>query len=286
MVRQKPFSKKTITNPDGTEVTIKTKTEIKDGETEIKNSIEVKGAEVTTKLTLKQETEGDQTKLKVELSTGAEQDIIVLPDEALQTALDELQATNNFTFELKEVVDGDTREAVFSARATQEGKLFGFFDVSVDLETLIDTETGEIIRTDRPFWAFLVVKSNDATVCHVSGENRVVTTNVLVTEVKEHLSHGDSVGECVAICGDSVIVENVESCEVDDAQDCIVEGYSGTQTCNDTCNGFDACVSGESCGDGIVNGPEACDDGNILDGDGCDSLCQVEIVDVNATVEL
>lgn len=32
----------------------------------------------------------------------------------------------------------------------------------------------------------------------------------------------------------------------------------------------------ESCGDGIVNGQEQCDDGNVMDGDGCSSACEVE----------
>lgn len=33
----------------------------------------------------------------------------------------------------------------------------------------------------------------------------------------------------------------------------------------------------ESCGDGVKDGSlEACDDGNLVSADGCDSLCQVE----------
>src|SRR5205085_4788206 len=38
------------------------------------------------------------------------------------------------------------------------------------------------------------------------------------------------------------------------------------------------CRSNETCGNGVidaVNG-EACDDGNVLNGDGCDSACQIE----------
>jgi fibro-slime domain-containing protein len=39
------------------------------------------------------------------------------------------------------------------------------------------------------------------------------------------------------------------------------------------------CPSGDctsTCGDGLVEGSEACDDGNLLDGDGCSSACTVE----------
>jgi len=39
------------------------------------------------------------------------------------------------------------------------------------------------------------------------------------------------------------------------------------QRCNDP---------GPTCGDGIVQAPEQCDDGNVLDGDGCSSTCTIE----------
>jgi len=267
-----------ITNPDGTKITIKTKTQVQDGKEQIQNSIKVKGAEVNTKLSIKAQTINDKTTLKAKLSTGGEQDILILPDEALQTAMEELQATNNFTFELKEVAEGSETKAVFFAKATIEGQLFGIFDTQIDLETLIDTETGEIISTKRPWWAFLVLKSNDATICHVQSEGRVITSMVLITDVKSHLAHGDSVGECVATCGDGIIVQGVEACEAEDSQGCVTpEEYSGTSTCNAVCTGFDACETSAFCGDGIKNGPELCDDGNNLDGDGCSSSCQVEI---------
>lgn len=31
------------------------------------------------------------------------------------------------------------------------------------------------------------------------------------------------------------------------------------------------------CGDGLTHGTEGCDDGNLNDGDGCNSICQVEL---------
>ena len=220
--------------------------------------------------------------LKAKLSTGTEQAIIVLPDEALQTAFNELQATNNFTFELKEVQKGNERKAVFSATATQPGKLLGIFDTQVNLETLIDTVTGEIIKTERPWWAFLVVAHNEAPICHLNSPNSAMTKTVLIIDVKSHLSHGDSVGECVAACGDGVIIQGVESCELGDLKVCITpRGYTGSATCTVTCTGFDPCVSTNSCGDGIVNGLEKCDDGNALNGDGCSTLCQVEVLAEN-----
>lgn len=67
-------------------------------------------------------------------------------------------------------------------------------------------------------------------------------------------------------CGDG-IVEGAEMCE------------PGTEGCNSQCqfspdcSGEGACTS--ECGDGLVLG-EACDDGNRVNGDGCDENCAVE----------
>jgi len=277
--------KRKVESPDGTEITLKTKTEVREGRERVTNTIEVKGVEVTTELSVREENRADRAIVKAKLSTGAEQDIIVLPDEVILTAFEELQATDNFVFELNEVVDGDTRKAAFSAKASKPGKLLGVFNTQVDLETLIDTVTGEIIKTERPWWAFLVVEADDAVVCHVIGANKVKTLDVAIPAVKSHLEHGDNVGKCSAFCGDSILVEGVESCEVDDTQACTTaEGYSGTATCDLTCTGFDTCVSAEFCGDSVVNGNEACDDGDVIAGDGCDASCQIEVPVGSSTV--
>ncbi|NQV91026.1 DUF4215 domain-containing protein [Candidatus Woesearchaeota archaeon] len=281
-----------VINQNGVKITIKTKTKLKDGKEEVKLSIKVKGVEVTTKLSVKEKTQNGETSLVAKLSTGADQNILVLPDEALLKAFEELQATNQFTFELKEVGEGEKTKAVFSATATQSGKLFGIFNTNVNLETLIDTTTGEIIETQRPWWAFLVVGEYKSTVCHVKDSIHVVSQSVLITDVKSHLSHGDNIGECSASCGDGVIVGGIESCEIGDSKTCTTaDGYAGSEGCTSTCDAFDSCASIESCGDNVVNGFEKCDDGNLLANDGCSASCQVEIISppittpvVNATV--
>ena len=48
----------------------------------------------------------------------------------------------------------------------------------------------------------------------------------------------------------------------------MINGYSGTQTCNSQCNGFSTCQTTQYCGDGIINGNEQCD-GNNLNGQTC-----------------
>jgi cysteine-rich repeat protein len=70
-------------------------------------------------------------------------------------------------------------------------------------------------------------------------------------------------GTCrVATCGDGFVHDGEEECD---------DGANG-----DPCDGcLDACTSHtNSCGDGLLCGSEACDDGNGLDGDGCSSNCR------------
>ena len=282
----KTEEKRTITSPDGTKITFKTKTEVEDGETTTKTSVKIEGVEFTTKLSIKESFEDGEVKLTVKLSTGADQDIIVQPDEALLLAIEELKA-GNISIELSERGEGEKIKAVFKATTTQEGKFLGIFNTQIDLETLIDTETGDIIETTRPWWAFLVVGADEETMCHIpdGDETKRTIISIALTEVKMHLEHGDSVGVCIAECGDGIIVEGDEQCEIGNTQSCTdTNGYAGTQICNIACNGFNECLSTEFCGDGIINGDETCDDNNNVNGDGCSSICEIEIVQTNSTI--
>jgi cysteine-rich repeat protein len=69
-------------------------------------------------------------------------------------------------------------------------------------------------------------------------------------------------------CGDGV-KQVFEECDVEH-QGCkacrLQEGYTGCDS--------STCIL--QCGDGVLAASEACDDGNLLDGDGCSSACQCE----------
>lgn len=56
------------------------------------------------------------------------------------------------------------------------------------------------------------------------------------------------------ICGNGII-DPGELCD-NNSQACIVNGYNGTQFCNDNCDGYGSCSTEFFCGDGICNGPE------------------------------
>jgi len=70
---------------------------------------------------------------------------------------------------------------------------------------------------------------------------------------------GGAGGSVVAVCGNGS-VEGAEACD----------DMGESATCNDDCTLAE-------CGDGVLNvtAGEECDDGNTMDGDGCDSNCQL-----------
>ncbi|MEK6844600.1 MAG: Ig-like domain-containing protein [Nanoarchaeota archaeon] len=79
---------------------------------------------------------------------------------------------------------------------------------------------------------------------------------------------------CIAaVCGDNIIRSGVETCD-GNSRACTVSGYNGLESCNAQCNGFNSCITTESCGDGILNGNEICDSGaNNGQPNNCNSIC-------------
>lgn len=59
-------------------------------------------------------------------------------------------------------------------------------------------------------------------------------------------------------CGDN-LVQGSEVCDGGSRSCTTVQGYSGTQACNNTCTGYNTCTSTQFCGDNNVNGNEVCD---------------------------
>jgi len=84
--------------------------------------------------------------------------------------------------------------------------------------------------------------------CQIDGRDGVTTCDAATCKW----------GPCEpVVCGDGSVSGN-ERCD-SESRTCTVYGYAGTQTCNGTCDGWNACQVDGSCGDGVVNGSETCD---------------------------
>ena len=92
-----------------------------------------------------------------------------------------------------------------------------------------------------------------------------------------------------AVCGDNVkqapnSVGFMETCDGTDLGGKSCSDFvsptgnnfdGGTLKCLGGCNGFNTSLC-RYCGDGVKNDAEQCDDGNVINGDGCSSTCQLE----------
>jgi cysteine-rich repeat protein len=73
------------------------------------------------------------------------------------------------------------------------------------------------------------------------------------------------------------MIEGSEPCDGSDldGHTCASEGFTaGTLACSATCTLVTSGCS--TCGNGILEPGEQCDDGNTMSGDGCSSTCQIE----------
>jgi len=150
--------KRTFINKNGEEVKIEIKTEVKaDGSATLERKIIINENEIKSELKILEKFEDDEIKLKAQLSNGNEREIKIMPDEASEIALEKLKS-KGFNIELKEVGEGDNLRAVYIAKEDKDGRLIGLFKIKLKLEAQIDSETGKIISSEKPWWNFLVVK--------------------------------------------------------------------------------------------------------------------------------
>ncbi len=161
---------KTIKYGNGTEVeiSIHIKTENQNGTLVRSMDVEKDGEDfnvsVDNKLEVEDEIVGNQSQIIANLSNGSSVDINVLPDEAMQKALEELKLSN-LTFangtkaliKLEEKVHKNIPRVVYNIEGDKPGKFFGIFKLSMRVSTEVDSETGNIVSVNQPWWAFLVV---------------------------------------------------------------------------------------------------------------------------------
>jgi len=69
---------------------------------------------------------------------------------------------NGCSIELKEVAQGKEVKAAYELRTQRQSKVLGMFRARMQVQTQVDAENGEIIRTKKPWWAFLATEPEEA----------------------------------------------------------------------------------------------------------------------------
>lgn len=122
--------------------------------------LEVGGRSANTSMKMNQEMVNGQTKLSTQLSNGRNAEIKVMPDKASETALERLRLKNcveseGCSIELKEVGVGDGAKLAYEVKTQRKSRFLGLFGADMQVQAQVDAETGEVLKVNKPWWAFL-----------------------------------------------------------------------------------------------------------------------------------
>jgi len=131
-----------------------------------KKRLRVKNVSVDCECNITQERFQNKTKLKVKLKNGRNAEIKVMPNTASETALRRLRLKNcveaeGCRIELKEVGKGNKSRLAYEMKTQKKAKVFGLFKARMNVRAQVDAETGEIVRVNKPWWAFLASESDE-----------------------------------------------------------------------------------------------------------------------------
>jgi len=122
--------------------------------------LESNGVKAECDCNMTQEKDQNRTKLKVTMSNGKNAEIKVMPDTASEKALERLRLKvcsfeNNCSIELKEVGKGENTQLAYELKTQRKAKFLGLFGSKMQVKAQIAAENGEVIKIDKPWWAFL-----------------------------------------------------------------------------------------------------------------------------------
>jgi hypothetical protein len=142
------------TNSDGNQIKIKS---------EIGNNLRIQtgNREAKVSLNMTQNQSQNKTRLMVHMSNGMNSEVKIMPNVASETALAKLGAKceeNNCTIELKEVGTGNQTRAAYEINTQKEARVLGLFRANMMVQAHVNAETGEIIQTKKPWWAFIAIE--------------------------------------------------------------------------------------------------------------------------------
>ncbi len=165
-------------NSDGQEYNITLRNRFMAGGNESEQEIEFHGYNVSSRLNVRVENQGNESRLRVNLSNGEQKDIKVLPDVASQRAIQVFQ-NRNITVVLKQVGNGTNASVVYDAMTNKTVSILGLFRARAQINAQIDSETGQVISINKPWWYFLTFGSGTL---NTNPSNETNGTNISVNE--------------------------------------------------------------------------------------------------------
>jgi len=129
-----------------------------DGKTRLNSG----GTKVETELPV--ESEGNV--IRVTQSNGKNSEIKIMPNTASETALNRLRIRvcseeNNCTMILREVSKEGEMKLAYELQVEKQSKIFGLFKKQMQVSAQVNAENGKIIRTEKPWWAFLASETGE-----------------------------------------------------------------------------------------------------------------------------
>jgi len=119
--------------------------------------LQISGVEVKTDLEVEMQA---NAQARVKLSNGKNAEIKVMPATASQRAIAALRLNvcspdSGCEIQLKETSQSGEVKAVYEVQAKKEYKVFGLFRSHAIVKAQIDTQTGVVIKSERPWWTSL-----------------------------------------------------------------------------------------------------------------------------------
>lgn len=128
--------------------------------------LEVEGISANCNCEIIQEKVQNKTKLQAKLSNGKNAEIKIMPNTASEKALEQLRLRvcsqeNNCSIELKEVGSGEKAKLAYEIKTQRQSRVLGLFKAKMQVQAQIDAENGQVIKTNKPWWAFLATEPEE-----------------------------------------------------------------------------------------------------------------------------
>jgi len=128
--------------------------------------LRVKNQTAKTTLNITESVDENNNTILVIQGGGKTREIKIMPDTASERALERLKIkvcneSNNCTIQLKDVPVNKINKLMYEIQIQRHYKLLGLFKAKAENKAQVDAESGNVIQTKKPWWAFLASEQED-----------------------------------------------------------------------------------------------------------------------------